>query len=474
MADFFRTTHFQQKAAHVERMSRATLRRTGMEPQLEEAQRLGRKIVVMSLGDPGANGFPPHRLLTDCLETAVHDRRSYNYTTSFGLPELRERLKHTSLSDPGSVSREPSAYHGVETYLTVGGSEAAFCAIAPWTLGDGNIAVHEFIFVIHTAATWANGGFTASYPLTEDARPDLDYLVLLLDGAPVRCAVATTIGNPIGSEMSESDIVKMLQIAQTRIQQTGEPLVLVIDPAYEGSKVGVFEKSMPLDPIEIAIRHGIETPMVVTETASKTHAACGLRLGCLRLFWPEHILPEWRADFIKYLETMLLPMLGKVPTLTQVAFCRLLERFEKNPAERSEYIEYLKARSRTMEANLKYVLDSLRSIKGVYLARYYEKMQQLSAYYLMFGFEALQRMYGSGHNQTVSFADFSLQTSCPMIRCVPSQSFLTPDTVRNHPAMIRVTAALTPRADADLFLESVAAYAKHLETGSGALVQVPL
>jgi aspartate/methionine/tyrosine aminotransferase len=513
----FKTERFMQHAERTYgRMELTTLRRTGLEPVLERATKKnldalkgvmtadefgsfkefctpesawnmvrsrglaskGKQIVVMSLGDPSKYpDFAPNPDVIQALGKISFDqeavvRMSAGYTHSFGFIPLLEKLKRANFFNPASVGNDPAKYKDVKVYVTAGGSYAAGLAMGPVILTpNDSVVVHDWTYISHTGAAYERGAHLLSYECREDGRPDTSSLEDALSsektGKDIQAVVFTPIGNPIGAAMTREDIVDHLKAIADASKREGRPILAMIDVAYEAFR----RDGMPLDPIAIAIEEGIEAPVAVMDTASKGYGTCGWRIGALKIYWPEGLFPDYRADYFKALENKLLPTLGVVAVPLQMAFNSFFDSLEKDPETMKRTVEFFRRRRELVNANLVALAEAIKGIgDSVYLARYYDhgghnggiEPETLSSFYLMLGFTRLAKDYGSGFNQAVAFGEFAMERAdLPLVSCVPGQSFLPEKRWAKHPALIRVT-GLTPKEDTEAFLRAVEAYAKHL------------
>jgi aspartate/methionine/tyrosine aminotransferase len=511
----FKTPEYRKDASRTfGRMSRTTLRVTGSEHVLEEAndrnkaflkhkignrERYGEitkkcgdnseaiwrevmeaggendpnvvRIVGMSLGNPNAYpDFPPNPTLMQHIRESMaeeNDRSSCSYTASYGLPRLREYLKATNLSDPSSVNKDPGKFKDVKVLVTAGGSQAAHYGMAPALLRpEHTVAVHDWIYIIHLGAAYYRNAKLVNFELRKDGVPDPESLRETLqecgqNGAEVKCVVSTTIGNPIGSATPRDVLVSTMEVIKQQSEQVGRPIIAFFDTAYEAFR----PDGHPLDPIEIAIDEGLELPVGVFETASKGHGLCGLRLGCLRMWWPTSYFSRLRDDYFSSMDFMVQPTLGLVPTPIQRGLLNYLMKIEMNAELMKTDIEFLGERRKLANQNLLHIAQQLRSIEGVYLARYYDHSgdrkdidpNTLGSFYIGFGFHELTK-HGAIANQARLFAEFCLENGFPVVNAVPGTSFLPEERWSAHPALIRIT-GLTDEDDTKAFLTSVQAYA---------------
>lgn len=432
------------------------------------------RVVGMSLGNPNAYpDFPPNPTLMQFMRESMreeNDRASCSYTASYGLPQLREYLKSTNLSDPSSVNKDPARFKDVRVMVTAGGSQAAHYGLAPALLSpEHTVAVHDWIYIIHLGAAYYRNSILKNFELRKDGVPDPESLRELLDqcgqnGADVKCVVSTTIGNPIGSATPREVIVQMMEVILEQSNAAGKPIIAFFDTAYEAFR----PDGKPLDPIEIAMDEGIELPIGVFETASKGHGLCGMRLGALRLWWPTSYFSHVRDDYLRSMDYMVQPSLGVVPVHVQRGLLNYLMRIEMDAELMQRDMDFLSQRRSMASENLLHIGGKLREIEGVYLARYYDHSGDLEAidpntlasFYIGFGFHGLTK-YGARFNQAQWLAEFCLEHGLPVINSVPGTSFLPEERWSDHPALIRVT-GLTGRDDTEAFLKSVAAAAAEL------------
>jgi aspartate/methionine/tyrosine aminotransferase len=519
----FRTDEYKKAASRTfGRMSRTTLRVTGLEPVFEGANARNKsvlkdlikdrikyegivkscgedpwriwsevkdaggekkpkavRVVGMSLGNPNVYpGFPPNPTLMQCMRDAIaeeNDRKSCSYTASYGMPELLEYLKSVNLSDPASVNKDPGKFRDVKVLVTAGGSQAAHYGMAPILLRpEDTVAVHDFIYIIHLGAAYYRNARLVNFELCDDGVPDPKSLRETLheggqNGGMIRCMVSTTIGNPIGSATPRDLLVETMTVIKQQAEQQKRPIIAFFDTAYEAFR----SDGVPLDPIEIAIDERIELPVGVFETASKGHGLCGLRLGCLRMWWPPPHFSRLREDYFKCLDNVVQPTLGLVPVPIQRGFLNYIIKLEMNAELLENDVSFLVGRRKRANENLMSIAQRLRDIKGVYLARYYDHSgnqetidpNTLASFYLGFGFHGLTK-YGARFNQARWLAEFCLDRSLPVISSVPGTAFLPEERWPDHPALIRVT-GLTDEDDTKAFLDSVSAAAESLEKGKG-------
>ncbi len=432
------------------------------------------KVLGMSLGNPNAYpDFPPNSTIMQCMRESMaseNDRASCSYTASYGIPQLCEYLQSVNLSDPTSVNKDPGKFRDVKVLVTAGGSQAAHYGMAPVLLRpEHTVTVHDWIYIIHLGAAYYRDAVLKNFELGDDGVPNPQSLRETLqecehNDAIVQCMVSTTIGNPIGSAMPRDMIVETMKALKQQSEQESRPIIAFFDTAYEAFR----PDGMPLDPIEIAIDEQLELPVGVFETASKGHGLCGFRLGALRMWWPPSYFSRLRDDYFKSLDFAIQPTLGLVPAPIQRGLLTYLQKLEMDADVLAEDVQFFRDRRKSANENLLHIAQQLREINGVYLARYYNHSGKLdyidpntlASFYLGLGFHGLTK-YGATFNQARWLAEFCLEHDLPVINSVPGISFLPEERWSYHPALIRVT-GLTNRDDTEAFLKSVAAAAESL------------
>jgi len=435
------------------------------------------RVVGMSLGNPNAYpDFAPNPTLMQCMRESIaeeNDRGSCSYTASYGLPELRDYLKGTNLSDPASVNKPPGKFENVKVLVTAGGSQAAHYGMAPAILKpEHTVMVHDWIYIIHLGAAYYRNARLRNFELRKDGVPDPKSLGERLEqcsenGAEVQCVVCTTIGNPIGSASPREVIVETMEVIKKQSEKDKRPIIAFFDTAYEAFR----PNGDALDPIEIALDEQIEIPVGVFETSSKGHGLCGMRLGALRMWWPTSYFARIRDDYFSSMDFMVQPTLGLVPTPIQKGLLNYLIKMEMSAELRQRDMEFLTERRKRANTNLVYIAEQLREMqdKGVYVATYYDHGGELdgidpstlASFYLGFGFDKLQARGGSAPNQAQWLGEFCLENNLPVINAVPGTSFLPEERWPYHSGLLRVT-GLTGKDDTEAFLRSVAAAAEHL------------
>lgn len=437
------------------------------------------RVIGMSLGNPNVYpGYPPNPTLMQCMRESMaeeNDRQSCSYTASYGIPELCDYLKGVNLSDPASVNKDPDKFRDVKVLVTAGGSQAAHYGMAPLLLRPKDtVAVHDWIYIIHLGAAYYRNARLANFELRKDGVPDPKALAETLhedgqNGGMIKCMVSTTIGNPIGSATSRKALVETMKVISQQSDRGEKPIIAFFDTAYEAFR----PNGVPLDPIEIAIDEGFKLAIGVFETASKGHGLCGLRFGCLRMWWHPSHFRKLRDDYFGCLDYVVQPTLGLVAAPIQRGFLNYLMKLEMNADLLENDISFLADRKRHANANLVYIAEQLRDIEGVYLAKYYDHSgglecidpNTLASFYLGFGFHGLSKE-GARFNQARWLAEFCLERGLPVINSVPGTAFLPEGRWSDHPALIRVT-GLTDEDDTKAFLKSVSAAAESLEKGKG-------
>jgi len=437
------------------------------------------KIIPMSLGDPSAyenylsNVHVPERMAELVFAGATSLRETARYTGSFGFPPLREKLRSVTFADPRSIRKDPSRFSEVEVYVTAGASDATEFAMGPLLLTPADtLLVHDWTYIIHLGAAYFRGAHVDSYNVRADGRPDAASLSEALRSSrsrgdrEIQAVVFTPIGNPVGAAMTREDIAEHLRIISDEGKRQNRPIMAIVDIAYEPFR----RDGAPLDPIEIAMGEGIPGPMIVLDTASKGYGLCGWRIGKLAVHWPKGHFPDHRHDYLKALENRMLPKLGVVSVPAQMAFDNFFDMLRESPELLEQTIGFFETRRAMVNGNLVHIAESLREMPGVYLAKYYDHggtnggldPTTLSSFYLLFGFSRLLQREGSGFNQVVAFGEHCLRTEgLPVVNCVPGSSFLPFKRWPNHPALIRVT-GLTSAEDTEAFIGAVRSYAAAL------------
>ncbi len=433
------------------------------------------RIIGMGLGDPNAYpGFPPNETVLECIRESMrveNNRSSCRYLPSYGLSPLLTYLQRVNLSDPSSVHKDPAKFSEVKVLMTAGGSEGVHYAMGSLLhRPEHTVVVHDWIYIIHLGTAYYRNATVKNYELRNDGVPDPQSLDELLhecaqNGAMVKCVVATTIGNPIGSATPREIIAEQMKVIKRRSDSSGRPIIAFFDTAYEAFR----PDGKPLDPIEIAMDEGIETPVGVLETSSKGYGLCGMRLGCLRLWWPPSYYSELKHDYYQCLGFDVQPKLGHVATLIQRGLLNYFRKIERDAEVLEHDMQYFAEKRQRCSRNLLHIAEQLRGIKGVYLAKYYDHSKELdsidpntlASFYIAFGFDGLTNE-GARHNQAAWLAQFCFDNGLPLPTCVPGSSFLPDERLSDHPALIRIT-GLTDADDTEAFLTSVRAAADHLK-----------
>jgi len=517
----FRSERYRKHAKKYELMGETTLRKTGLEGVLRDAnmknleliegrmsarefrefkedhttpeaiwgkvrefglenEKDAKGVVGMSLGDPSKYpDFLPSMRPLECwgaiLNSGEKSRREMaGYTSSLGYPPLLRKLKRFSFSDPQSIHNDPDMFDDVKVCVTAGGSGASILAmgIAILEPDRDKVVVPDWTYIIHLGAAHKFRAKLVSYECSINGRPDSESLRTVLhvkagdDDHGIQAVVFTPIGNPVGAAMSREDIVEHLHIIGDASAKLGRPIFAMIDVAYEAFR----GDGIPLDPIRIAKEEKTRTPVIVMDTVSKAYGLCGWRMGKLAVYWPGDVFPDAREDFFLALENDILPTLGGVSVPEQMAFNRFLNELATDPAVMEETQAFFGARRVRINENLVHMAKVLNEMEGVYLSTYYDHggafggidPKTLSSFYLMFGFDEWARRTGGDHNQAVDFARFALKhPKIPIINCVPGKSFLPKERWSHHSGLIRVT-GLTDAEDTAAFLEAVEVYAGHL------------
>jgi aspartate aminotransferase len=417
-------------------MADYTLRRTDVNRAVDRARSLGRRnIIDARLGDPTVfklGPFPRYRVQ---LEHAICDPKSFSYTESSGLPQLREVLASGSVEfgENGYVLPIDNVFVGSGVS---GVARTLFTAII--NKGD-EIAIPEWSYIIYFAEAALRGAKVANVRLTESGQVDLEHLESSIN-RNTKAVFITTVGNPLGVAISHESFTEVLNIVNRREREFNHPIWLVFDTIYENYRSG----SPSIDPIGKVLNHGRFGPTVEFYSISKTIAAPGARLGWMRIAEGTDFKEE-TGEFLEALARLYQPALGKAPVVFQMALAGLYKELDGDKGRRGDFDRY---RAEIKEASLGRVrrfITGLSDIDGVVFPRCYYNGSgvdptTMHSFYVLFGVDS-EISPRNGTSQARELADFLIgQEDLPIVFTTPGDSFLASNLRGQRQEFVRAVA----------------------------------
>ena len=215
--------------------------------------------INLSIGEP--DFCPPNEVLNAGCEAAKEGKTHYEPTN--GIPELREALAQKAFKEYG-LKYDPSS----EILITVGGTEAIFCALFGLINPGDEVLVPNPGFVLYEPGVRLAGGVPISVPLLEerDFKVTLDDVTSLITDKS-RAIILNYPNNPTGGVLSHSDMAALAKVA------VEHDLIVISDEVYEKMIYDGLKHHCAATLPEMRER------TLVVSSFSKTYAMTGLRIG---------------------------------------------------------------------------------------------------------------------------------------------------------------------------------------------------
>jgi aminotransferase len=215
--------------------------------------------INLSIGEP--DFCPPKEVLNAGCEAAKEGKTHYEPTN--GVPELREALAQKAFKEYG-LKYDPNS----EILITVGGTEAIFCALFGLINPGDEVLVPNPGFVLYEPGVRLAGGVPISVPLLEerDFKVTLDDVTSLITDKS-RAIILNYPNNPTGGVLLHSDMAALAKVA------VEHDLIVISDEVYEKIIYDGLKHHCAATLPEMRER------TLVVSSFSKTYAMTGLRIG---------------------------------------------------------------------------------------------------------------------------------------------------------------------------------------------------
>ena len=242
----------------------------------EEAQRAGKQLLRLNIGDPPLYDFPTPRHIIETTYEAMLDGHN-GYAPSTGVEEAVRAIR---------VRAESDGIRNIqEIFVSTGVSEAIeVCFAALLDPGD-NVLIPSPGYPLYDAALVKLGGEATYYQCDEQNgwQPDLDDMARRVNNR-TRAIVVINPNNPTGAVCSRETLKGIAEVASRH------GLVLLSDEIYD---------RLVLDPVEQIPLASVapELPIITFNGMSKTYLVPGFRIGWI-------IASGERRDLNRYCEAI--------------------------------------------------------------------------------------------------------------------------------------------------------------------------
>ncbi len=185
----------------------------------EEAQRRGRKLLNLNIGDPNIFGFRTPECIQEAMIRAIRENHN-GYSHSSGLAEARAAIRRQA---------ESRGLRKVqEVLVTNGGSEAIDMALSALVNSGDNVLLPAPGYPLYAALLSRLEAETRRYRLDESNnwQPDIEHMAEQIDGR-TRAIVLINPNNPTGCVYSRETIEAVIDLCR------GHKLVLISDEIYD-------------------------------------------------------------------------------------------------------------------------------------------------------------------------------------------------------------------------------------------------
>ena len=250
----------------------------------EEAQRAGKQLLRLNIGDPPLYDFPtPRHIIETTYEAMLAGHNGYAPST--GVEEAVRAIRARAESD--------GIRNIQEIFVSTGVSEAIeVCFAALLDPGD-NVLIPSPGYPLYDAALVKLGGEAAYYQCDEQNawQPDLDDMARRVNNR-TRAIVVINPNNPTGAVCSRETLKGIAEIASRH------GLVLLSDEIYD---------RLLLDPVEQIPLASLapELPVITFNGMSKTYLGPGFRIGWIIASGERRDLSQYCDAIAKFLRVRL-------------------------------------------------------------------------------------------------------------------------------------------------------------------------
>ncbi|MGQ9565828.1 MAG: pyridoxal phosphate-dependent aminotransferase [Candidatus Bathyarchaeales archaeon] len=215
--------------------------------------------ISLGIGEPDFS--PPLHVINAAKEAL--DRGKTHYTSSAGVPELREVLAEKARREHG-LMYDSSA----EVLVTIGATQAVFLSLMTVINPGDEVLLFDPGFVCYAPDVVIAGGVPVSIPLHESNgyKIDLDAVMSHITDK-TRVIIINSPNNPTGAVFSYDDLQKLTKLLVER------DIIVISDEVYE--KI-VYDDAKHFC---LANFPGMKDRTIVVNSFSKTYAMTGFRVG---------------------------------------------------------------------------------------------------------------------------------------------------------------------------------------------------
>jgi aspartate/methionine/tyrosine aminotransferase len=437
------------------RLGGHTLRETDVLPALAQAKASGCLIVPSQLGDPVAHGLYPYEPFLKYLAEEMSNPKNLCYSNSCGYPPLLELLATGNVESGKKGYCLPPERVIIEAGIS-GAARGLFTVLINKSNGD-EVIIPKWSYTLYLAEAELSEAHIRSVELDKHGIIDKNRLS---DGITknTKAVFITTIGNPLGTAISEKDFCSVIDLVNTKEREFNHPIYLVADTIYEGYRNGAA-----LDPIALSVNKRLG-PTIELYSLSKLIAAPGLRLGWMRIHHNGSDFKEEVHAFSQACSIMLQPGLGAVSTAAQIALYRLYNELE-NPKKRAAFDNFRAERRAEVRRRVHGIYDGLKEIPGlVFPECYYEDGEPgynaLNSFYILAGLsESLLKRQNLSHARIMADHQIANQTPAVVVT-VPGDHFVADEYRGKGQEFFRIVALFDDTRDAAItsirsFVESL-------------------
>ncbi|MFH1520843.1 MAG: aminotransferase class I/II-fold pyridoxal phosphate-dependent enzyme [Candidatus Micrarchaeota archaeon] len=382
-------------------------------------------ICDFSLGDPTQFGFMPPARLRAALVDAV--LTSPSYTQSTGMPELIEELRYYGHRIVGGEVKTNRLDEKDVFVFTGPGSSGVVRAYMGVVAGGKKHKAIMFVPELTYPLFLAESAYVEADIVTVPLDPktgviDPDRLKSIMKktiqehGRDVRyILVGTTIGNPLGSAMSQDTFDAITIILTELNDKFNIRLHRITDPTYEPFR---RDQSTKFDPVQRIMKVGSTAIELVTGTFSKSQCWCGKRFGFGFLLadssgFKEQVVREldsFKDMVFQHMGVSHAITLGTVDVHTQIAAMNWLKQQRTDSGAFMDEQGRLENMRSVVGSRTLYFAQELSTIPGVKLHPFCLREDgtvdpnKLNSFYLMWRF----RYDRNGQSQAARFAEWTL------------------------------------------------------------------
>ncbi len=327
-----RSERYKKRGMHLYRMGSYLFDRTDVGDVINNVRKKFPHYPVIEgrMGDPtmyeGLRSYEGFHRLEQRYRNFNPPSASDSYQIE-GYEPLKGRLRRGRWNVPSYI---PVPYDmNLEITLGVAGALAIIspALLLPPEKKEGavtdNVVIPTWTYVSHLAEAALSQADVRLCDINREGQVNISHVRNIID-ENTRAVIFATVGNPLSTAMKPEVFDGILQVVGAKIKEYGHPIVVIADVIYEHFR---RDRDAVIDPIQRALRLGLEVPVIEVSSFSKMMAIPGHRVGFFRMLWG----PEWgsssfrdeRGDFVKALKDVYGRHLGQVNNPTQKALGEL-------------------------------------------------------------------------------------------------------------------------------------------------------